>query len=41
MMARPFEEVAIIDSSFEVPIDGEVKVLKVNESCTITVPMCT
>jgi hypothetical protein len=41
MMARPFEEiVVIIASTFEVPINDEVKVPELNDSCTI-MPICS
>jgi hypothetical protein len=40
-MARPYEEIVIIDaSSFDVPLNDEVKISKLNGSCTI-MPICT
>lgn len=40
-MARSYEEIVIIDaSSFDVPSNDEVKISKLNESCTI-MPICT
>ncbi len=36
MMARPFEEIVIVDSSsFDSPINDEVKVTKSTELCTL------